>query len=409
LIDAEEKTKTKYLKKYSWPEIDVEENMFNQTNLTAYKSILEFYNLLKENGFEKLINAFDKVFNSGYKNANKRVKVAEWYDILFEIGAGLDLIPNILDFKADKKIINSSDDEVTFSWKQSKGNKTYINEILVNGLNHKLSFKDSTNVKLKIVNEFGVSSKEINIQANKIEPTVTFFKSDILERIDLTPVILSWETNHTKKVRISEINDALETSGTHEIDPRANKTIILTAIGNFDEEVNAKVAIKVCSPKIVEFKYEINIEKGIDNIDLNWKTENSNQVKISPRIGPVDINGQTSIGIVEKTEFTLTAGGYFNTVEKVIQTQPFPIPLIKTMLIPTPSFNQNIEFEKDAFKIPDNILTDLNINFNNEINFNQKPIDFVQFVINEKTKEQIVVEKKTINLFENLYNKVMKN
>lgn len=408
LVDADEKTKTKYLKKHTWPEIDIEEKTFNDSNLNAYQGILQFYNLLKDNGFEKLTNAFDKVFNSGFKNPNKRIKVSDWYDILFEIGEGLELLPTIIDFKADKKSINSSEEEVTFSWKQSKGNKIYINDILVNGLNHKMNFKDSTIVKLKIVNEFGESTNEINIQANKIEPIIRYFKSDILERIDLTPVILSWDTNHTKKVRITEIIDDLEAFGSQEIEPEENKKIILTAIGNFDEEVHAEIDIKVISPEIVEFKYEINIEKGIDNIDLYWKTENTNQVNISPRIGSSAINGQISIGIVDKTEFTLTAIGYFGRVEKVIETQPFPIPLIKTMLIPTPSFNQKIQFENVAFQIPDNIIKDLNINFNNEINFNQKAIDFVQLDVIEKLNQQIVVEEKTTNLFENLFNKVMK-
>lgn len=408
LFDAEDKTKTKYLKKYTWPEIDAEEKIFNTSNLNAYKLILENFKFLKDNGLEKLINSFNQVFNSGFKNPNKRMKVSQWYDILFEIGEGLELLPNILDFKTDKKIINSSDEEVTFSWKQSKGNKNYINDILVNGLNHKLSFKDTTNVQLKIVNEFGETIKEINIQANKVQPIIRFFKSDILERIDLTPITLSWDTSHTKKVRITEVIVDLEASGTQEIDPRENKKITLTAIGNFDDEVNAEIEVKVCSPEIVEFKYEINIEKGIDNIDLYWKTENTNQVNISPRIGSSAINGQTSIGIVEKTEFTLTAIGYFSSVEKVIETQPFPIPIIKTMLIPTPNFNQNIQFENDAFKIPDSIVRDLNINFNNEINFNQKSIDVVQLDVRKKLKNQIDIEDKTTSLFENLFNKLMK-
>lgn len=395
LVDAEDKTKTMYLKKYSWPEIVIDENIFNTSNLNAYQGVIQFYNLLKDNGFEKLTNAFDKVFNSGFKNPNKRIKVSEWYDILFEIGESLELLPKIIDFKADKETINSSEEEVTFNWEQSKGNKTYINDILVNGLNHKLCFKDTTNVELKIMNEFGVSKNEINIQANKIQPTIKFFKSDIFERIDLTPVTLSWDTNHAKKVRISDVYNDLAASGNHEIDPRENKKITLTAIGNFEEEVNAEIEIKVSSPEIIEFKYEINIEKGIDNVDLYWKTENTNKVTIDPRIGDVDVNGQTSIRIAEKTEFVLKAIGYFGTTEKIIEAQPFPIPLIKTILIPIPNLHQNIQFENEAFKIPDNIIKDLNINLNNEINFNQNSIDFVKLDVIEKLKQQTVVEEKT--------------
>lgn len=406
LVDSEDKTKTMYLKKYSWPEIVIDENIFNTLNLNAYQGVIQFYNLLKDNGFEKLTNAFDKVFNSGYKNPNKRIKVSEWYDILFEIGESLELLPNIIDFKADKETINSSEEEVTFNWKQSKGNKTYINDILVNGLNHKLCFKDTTNVELKIMNEFGVSKNEINIQANKIQPTIKFFKSDIFERIDLTPVTLSWDTNHAKKVRISDVYNDLAASGNHEIDPRENKKITLTAIGNFEEEVNAEIEIKVSRPEIIEFNYEINIEKGIDNVDLHWKTEKTNQVTIVPRIGDVDLNGQSSIRIGEKTEFTLKAIGYFGTTEKIIEAQPFPIPLIKSVLIPTPNFNTTIQFEKDSFKIPDALLKQNNIEFNNEIKFNIPEIDFIE--LNQFTSTEIENQVRPQNLFNKLFNKILK-
>lgn len=406
LVDAEDKTKTLYLKKYTWPEIVIDDNIFNTSNLNAYQGILQFYNLLKENGFEKLINAFDKVFNSGFKNPNKRIKISEWYDILFEFGEGLELLPNILDFKADKETINSSEEEVTFNWKQSKGNRMYINDILVNSLNHKMCFKDTTNVELKIMNEFGESKNEINIQANKIQPTIKFFKSDIFERIDLTPVTLSWDTNHAKKVRISDVYNDLAASGNHEIDPRENKKITLTAIGNFEEEVNAEIEIKVSRPEIIEFNYEINIEKGIDNVDLHWKTEKTNQVTIVPRIGDVDLNGQSSIRIGEKTEFTLRAIGYFGTTEKIIEAQPFPIPLIKSVLIPTPNFNTTIQFEKDSFKIPDALLKQNNIEFNNEIKFNIPEIDFIE--LNQFTSTEIENQVRPQNFFNKLFNKVLK-
>ena len=408
LIDTEEKNK--YIKKYTWPEIDIEEDIFNKTNLKAYKLIHENYNILKENGFEKLINAFDKVFNSGLKNPSKRVKVSEWYDILFEIGEGLELLPNILDFKADKTTINSSDEEVSFSWKHSKGNKTYINTILVNELNHKLSFKDSSNIELKVSNEFGEATKVIAIKANKIEPTIRFFKSDILERIDLTPVTLSWDTSNAKKVRIFEINNELGITGNIEIDPRENKKIVLTAIGNFDEEVNAEIEITVCSPEIVKFKYEINIEKGIDNIDLYWQTEKATEVSISPRIGKVNLKGNTDIGIIEKTDFTITAKGFFNEVSKTIETQPFPIPIIKGIFIPTPILNIEMVIPESNLQIPQILNNNLNISFNNSISFNDAIPSFTELdsqIDKIKTIENNGINSLSpTNLFNKLFNKI---
>lgn len=408
LLDSEEKTKANYLKKHTWPEIDVEYKMFNQTNLIAYKSILDFYNLLKENGFEKLINAFDKVFNAGYKNPNKRVKVAEWYEILFEIGEGLNLIPKILEFKSDKKTVNSSDEEVTFNWTQSKGYKTYINDILINGLNYKVSFSDSINVTLRVINEFGESYKELSIEANKITPTINFFKSDTIERLDLTPVIISWNTKDSKVVKISGISNPLQTSGTHEIDPQENKIITLTAIGNFDEEVNAEIEIKVCCPEIVDFRYEINIEKGIDNIDLYWETKNTNQVHISPRVGVMERNGGTSIRILDKTEFTLSAVGFFATVEMIIETQPFPIPIIKGILVPTPILD--IDFIIPIMPIDEINLINTNIGYINVIELNSLIPDFHK--LEEKIEQHSLNVNKnnknrtSIDVFHNVFRKI---
>jgi serine/threonine protein kinase len=413
LVDAEDKTKSKYLKKYIWPEINFDEKNFNNLNLKAYQSIFQYYNILKDNGFEKLINAFNQVFNSGFKNPSKRVKISEWYDILFEIGEGLELLPNILDFKSDKKTINSSDEEVNFSWKQSKGNKTYINNILVNKLSYKSTFNDTTKVELKVINEFGEFTKVITIQAIKVEPNIRFFKSDILERIDLKPVVLSWDTENTKKVRISDFSDDFGTSGNLEIDPRENKKIILTAIGNFEEEVNAEIEITVCSPEIVDFKYQINIEKGIDNIDLYWQTENATEVSISPRIGEVNLNGNTDIGIIDKTDFTITAKGFFNEVSKTIETQPFPIPIIKGIFIPTPIVNIEMVIPESNLQIPRILYNNLNISFNNSISFNDVIPDFTKL---EQHIENIkLIENKETNtkspssLFNNLFKIILKN
>lgn len=410
LTDAEDKTKAKYLKKYTWPGINLDEDIFNKTNFKAYQSVLQFYKLLNENGFEKLINAFDKVFNSGFKNPSNRVKISEWYVILFEIGERLELVPNILDFKADKKNINSSNEEVIFSWKQSKGNRCHINSIFVNGLNHKSTFNDTTNVELKVSNEFGESTQIIAIQANKIEPKIRFFKSNILERIDLSPVILSWDTDNAKKVRISDINNDLKAFGTYGIDPRENKKVILTAIGNFDQVINAEIEITVCSPKIVKFKYEINIEKGIDNIDLFWQTENAIEVSISPRIGNVSLDGQTEIGILEKTDFTITAKGYFNEVSKTIETQPFPIPIIKGILVPTPILNIEMAIPESNLQLPLILNNNLNISYNNSIEFNNVIPDFIP--LEKQMNKFDKIDTKEINsnsptsFFNNIFQKI---
>ena len=376
--DADDKTKRKYLKENSWPSIDLNAKYFNSNNEKPYKATLSFINQLNDYGLNILTEAFIKVFNKGYKNERQRLKAEEWEKLLSDLCLALDLKPEIKKFTSDKKIIHSNEDVVKLEWEHCKGNLVFINDELINSNYCIKKFDDTTEVTLKVVNDFGEATEKLIVTAKKVNPIIKSFNSNIFNRSDLTPVILSWETENTKLVTLSNFDDKFKSVDSFEVNPLEKTKYILKALGNFNQETEAEIEIDVIGASIKSFRYEINIEKGIDNIDLFWQTENATEASISPRIGNIALNGQTEIGIVEKTDFTINAKGFFNEVSKTIETQPFPIPIIKGILIPTPILNIEMVIPESNLQIPQILNNNLSINFNNSISFKEVIPDFIK-------------------------------
>ncbi len=270
--------------------------------------------------------------------------------------------------------------------------------------------EDEKDITLKFVSPFGESIEKITIKANKIDPIIKLFDTDILKRVDLTPVVLNWDTANSKKVTVTQISTDFPSIGSTEVNPLKKTKYVLTAYGNFDQQVTKELEIDIESVKINSFSYKINIEKGIDNIDLFWQTENAIEVSISPRIGNVSLDGQTEIGILEKTDFTITAKGYFNEVSKTIETQPFPIPIIKGILVPAPILNIEMTIPESNLQLPLMLNNNLNISYNNSIEFNNVIPDFI--TLEKQMNKFDKIDTKEINsnsptsFFNNLFQKI---
>ncbi len=409
LKDAVDQTKSKYLKENKWPNISEDSQYFNKNNSITYVEIIKRIQYLEQNGLEKLIKAFEKVFNKGYKNEKQRLSSKEWENILYEICLLTESLPIIKIFKSDKKSVNSSEENVKFEWEIEKGNLVYINGELIDSDFHNKTFKESSNVTIKVLNDFGESTKSIQIETVKINPVIKLFSSNTNKRTDLSPVKLNWVAENSKFVVLENFNSQFRPIDTFEVNPIEKTTYKLKAIGNFDQEIVETIIIDVNIATITNFKYEINIEKGIDNIDLFWETNDTIEVSISPRIGNVPLSGSTFIGIVEKTEFTLIAKGHFNEVSKTIETKPFPIPIIKGIFVPTPTINMDVVVPENNLKIPDFFNKNLEFRLNNSISFNNILPNFIELEreINHIEKSKTGWHNPT-KLFDNLFKIIRK-
>jgi serine/threonine protein kinase len=412
LKDVNEETIDSYLETNVWPNFKEESKEINTQNIRFHSSLIRIINELSEQGLKPLIDQFIKVFNEGHGNPNKRLTPKQWKSILFEINKELVGNPRIDSFSSNTQSINQKNEKVSFNWDAHFYSAIYIDDQLQDTLiNDKtITIEDSRDVGIRVINDFGESSEKIQINANKVDPIIEHFDSSIIERKDLTPVVLSWVTSNCRSVSIERLGDAFEPIGKLEVNPLQRTKYKLSAIGFFDQQVTNEIEIEVQSVEIVLFRYEINIEKGIDNIDIHWDTQNASEVEIIPRIGKVETTGSTSIGIFDKTDFTLIVKGYFNETQKVIQTQPFPIPIIKTIFIPTPLLHLETVVPENLLKIPEVLSRSFNVNFNNSIVLSNDKSPFVAFSEDQLVKIiSIEKEKKSrpiLSLFHNLFNHV---
>jgi hypothetical protein len=270
--------------------------------------------------------------------------------------------------------------------------------------------KDECDIEVRAVNDFGMSTKIIHISAKKVAPEISDFSSNIHKRLDYTPVTLSWKTIHCKEVRIDKIDTVLSANGNYEVNPTEKTKYILTAVGFFDQQTLSEIEIDVVAPSIIDFRYEINIERGIDNVDLFWKTEDAIEVKISPRIGNVDLSGNAYIGINERTDFTITAKGSFNEINKTIQAQPFPIPIIKGIFVPTPIINIASSITLDKLQIPQSLLNSKVPNFNLSIKFDTIEPNYTDLDYRLKKMKELPEKVPLLNsLFNKIFNPSDKN
>lgn len=414
LKSIDEETIDSYLNHNLWPEIREESPEINPQNIEFHKALLKIFKDLSQQGLKPLLDTFIRVFNEGHAKANRRLTSKQWKNTFFDINKDFIGAPRIQSFNSSTEVIKFKNEMVSFNWDTHFYNAVYVDNQLQDTLicANTLSVNDSKDVQLRVINDFGESTASIKITANKIEPIIQKFDSDVYKRTDLTPVRLSWSTVNCKSISIDGLTTNYEPAGFIEVNPMEKTKYKLIAIGFFDQTVESEIEIDVETPQIIDFRYEVNIEEGIDNVDLFWESKNANEAEINPFIGKVDSSGITHVRINDRKEFTLTVKGYFSEVSKIIEAQPFPIPMIKTLLIPTPQFNLSTTIPDHMLEVPEVLQKNFSVNFNNKVIFNETVIPF------EKMKENVILASTNKNkhtpirvskLFDNLFNKVFKS
>lgn len=377
LVDAGDNTKQTYLKEFEWPNIDHNSPLFNKANSQQHQAIISFIEQLENKGAAELISAFKTVFNKGYKNETKRLTSKEWKNLLLNLNQSVANNPLIKNYSSNKTSINKKDEEVVFSFDVQKYNAVYLNDKLV-PLNQKsisLPLQDSSKIVLKTINDFEVVEDFIEITAIKTEPIISLFEASTQLRNTESPVELSWLVNSAKAVSISGLKDSFSNKGSTNVEPVSKTTYTLTAIGFFDEKITKELTIDVIAPIIKAFTWEVNLNEGIDNIDLLWETAEAQSVEITPNVKESSANGLAHVPISKETTFKLIAKGLFSTVEKEITAHPFPVPIVKQIFAESPKIEINTNIDFSESQLPKELFTVNNIQFSNNVHFNNLEID----------------------------------
>ena len=273
---------------------------------------------------------------------------------------------------------------------------------------------DEGNVTLRVINDFGEVYEEIMVSAIKVDPEIVEFSASQLIRDSLEPIVLKWQTENSLSVKVSTIDRSFGSKHSVEIWPKVKSKYILTAIGFFDQVVTKELIIDIVTPVIKEFRWEVNLHEGLDNIDLTWETENTTNVFIDPFVGETKLDGLVHVPIEERTEFKLLAKGLFGEVEQKVIAHPFPVPVIKQIFTEVPNFQMKTTFKE--YSLPKELFATNNIQFTSTVNFNNLEIDSKELKniqkLPEFTNKNVLVnelgenKKSLSNLYESILTKV---
>lgn len=406
LIDADNSSKKDYLKNNQWPFINQESELFNVNNNQAHQEVIAFLQNLSDAGADDLIMSFKTVFNRGYSDYRRRLNANGWKNILWQLNMDIENIPIVFTFSSSKSQVHRADEEVEFRWSTKMYSQIFINDELFSLSNSKsLSFSDSSLVTIKVVNDFGTIEDTIEIEALRVEPQIIKFDASKNIRDNEDPIQLNWACKNVTKVTLSNHEQNILVIDSLFVEPSEKTKYILTAEGYFGELISQSVEVDIIRPEIETFYSEVNLEHGIDNVDLIWKTKNANSVSIYPRIGQlVEVNGVYHIPIKGETEFIIEAQGLFTKATKTINASPFPLPVVKELLTPAPVFDfttnanlSKIDF-KDRIEIP-TILKEVNIP---SVQFTQiDPIEVMDLKRpNFKDQNLMVKPRKSVSLID---------
>jgi serine/threonine protein kinase len=414
LSGGDDNTKLSYLKENSWPDISSNSEYFNIGNQKQYEDLINMIRLFEENGLDEFVNAFRRVFNEGFKNERKRLSAKEWKELLFQICSAFELKPEITFFNSSKQSINSCEEEIIFSWEVKRADRIFLDGVLMDldVKSYSKSFNDSEDVELRVENDFGHISEKIPVQAIKIDPKEILFHYDKEIRDSIDPIKLSWEYGNTKKVILENTGEEFKSTDQILLEPTQKTDYKFTVIGLFNQVLSKEISIDVISPEIKEFGFEINLNEGINNIDLSWKVLNAESIEISPKIGKRGIEGLEHVNIYEETKFKLVAKGIFIDKVQELVTHPFPVPIVKQIFVELPKFEDTVNINLEELKIPSELIETNKIEFNANLNLPSqllnsnllvKGIEAPRFTIKNELLDKYSKEQKSLG---DIYSKV---
>lgn len=135
-------------------------------------------------------------------------------------------------------------------------------------------------------------------------------------------------------------------------------------------------------PEIIEFKSDKDVLIQGSNINISWEVTNAQEVSLNNNIGIVENKGDLEIKPSDSFEYILTAKGFKEIVSKKLEIQVFPTPIIKSIQIATPVFENTINLAIQTPEFPNielgikSFSNSLNVNFDNS---NYSSIEKVKF------------------------------
>lgn len=258
--------------------------------------------------------------------------------------------PRINSFTFDGNPIRYKDESVTFKWEVQDAERIFINDIEVPASSSTYSYPLSDvglqNIVLRIEN--GGNHKTENLQIKVLDvPAFNIEQSkDKLRKGKNEECVIKWDIQNIQSAKlISDGTEEIVNVGERTVSPDSSTDYKFEAIGLDGERVfSYAVRVDVFEESTVLFEVDKNITLPHVPIKLSWDVKNASEVELSG-FGVVDHIGEEIIDCDRERVFTLKVTDLFGTTEYHQRVKMYPLPLIRSILVPTPQIERDLKVE----------------------------------------------------------------
>lgn len=258
--------------------------------------------------------------------------------------------PRINSFTFDGNPIRYKDESITFKWDVQDAERIFINDIEVPSSSSTYSYPLSDvglqNFVLRIEN--GGNHKTENLQIKVLDvPAFNIEQSkDKLRKGKNEECVIKWDIQNIQSAKlISDGTEEIVNVGERTVSPDSSTDYKFEAIGLDGERVfSYTVRVDVFEESTVLFEVDKNITLPHVPIKLSWDVKNASEVELSG-FGVVDHIGEEIIDCDRERVFTLKVTDVFGTTEYHQRIKMYPLPLIRSILVPTPQIERNLKVE----------------------------------------------------------------
>lgn len=259
--------------------------------------------------------------------------------------------PRINSFTFDGNPIRYKDESITFMWDVQDAQRIFINEIEVpvssSSYSYLLSESGLRDFVLRIENGGNQMSENIQIKVLDVPVFNIEQSKDKLKKGKNEFCDLKWRIHNARSVRLlfDGKEEIVANEGCLSVSPQTTTDYRFEAIGEDGERVfSYSVHIDVLEESSVVFEVDKNITLPHVPIKLSWDVKNASDVELSG-YGIVEHKSEKVIDCDRDKIFSLKVTDVFGTTEYHQKVRMYPLPLIKSILVPVPKIEQRILVE----------------------------------------------------------------
>jgi serine/threonine protein kinase len=249
-------------------------------------------------------------------------------------------------------------EETSVKWQAEHVSKQYLNdqEIPLSESEVRRTFNEDTNITLKLRN--GLHSVVQKIFVQVVEKPIIEFRvaKPLLRKTEsgIEHTSLSWSVLHADKVVLKEQDKATKVKNNehaYSIKPKEDTTYTLVVTGlDRKTEFTNDVTVLIRVPAKITFKTDKQYTLPNVPIKLSWHVTNAQVVKLNGR--PVESAGKIIDYPKRNSQYELSVEDDFGCTVKILEVQMLPLPIIESLQVPMPDWEQECHISYIPPKFP---------------------------------------------------------